>query len=177
MRRAGEGLVDPPFHDLAVVIVGPWNRQGDDCRPPADLAPKRLQRDVGRLATIRHGRHCRSEGTVHEGLERGRRAEAGGEVKELRAGAEEPLLHFLVERNIGASEPVDGLLGIADQEELAGDRLDGMPVRLVRIVRGEQEEHLRLEGVCVLELVDEEMRKALLHSARTTALSRTRSRA
>ena len=78
---------------------------------------------------------------------------------------EELSLGRLVERHVGAAEAVDRLLGIADDEELAGDGARAREVVLEGIVGREQEQDLGLEGVGVLELVDEQVREALLELA------------
>jgi hypothetical protein len=72
------------------------------------------------------------------------------------------LLHLLVKSHIGPPEPIDGLLRIADQKKLAGDRPRRPPVRFLWLIRGEKQEYLRLEGIGVLEFIDEEMAEALL---------------
>src|SRR5262249_46615841 len=88
--------------------------------------------------------------------------EARRQVDEPRALGEEPLLQVLVERNVCAAESIDRLLGITDEEKFARNGTGDLPIRFGRIVRREQKEDLRLKRVGVLELVDEEMRDALL---------------
>ena len=107
-------------------------------------------------------RHRRCKGRVDKGLDRGRRPKTGGEVQEFRAGAKKALLHFLIECDVSASEAVDGLLRIADEKQLAGDGADSAPICAAWIVGGKQKEDLGLEGISVLELVDEEVGEALL---------------
>jgi hypothetical protein len=83
-------------------------------------------------------------------------------VKQFRPSATKALLHILIESHVGAPEPVDRLLRIADQEKFAGNRAGSLPVCLVGVVGGEQEENLGLERIGVLELVDEKVSEALL---------------
>ena len=83
-------------------------------------------------------------------------------MKQFRPSTKKALLHILIESHIGAPEPVYRLLRIADQEEFAGNRAGSLPVRLVGVVGGEQEENLGLERIGVLELVDEKVSEALL---------------
>jgi hypothetical protein len=66
-------------------------------------------------------------------------------------------LHRLVERDVGATEAVDRLLGVADEEELSGRGRAGASLCPDR--GGGR--RLDLDRVGVLELVDEEVREAL----------------
>src|SRR6478736_2147711 len=86
-------------------------------------------------------------------------------MEQFRPDTEKALLHFLIERHVRAPEPVDRLLRIADQEKLAGDRTHCAPVRLAGVVCGEKRKDLGLEGISVLEFVDEKVREALLQLA------------
>ena len=70
--------------------------------------------------------------------------------------------HFLVDSDVRTAEAVDRLLGITNQEQLSWNGPDIAPIGLVSIVGGEQQEDLGLEWVGILELVDEEVGKALL---------------
>ncbi len=68
-------------------------------------------------------------------------------------------------RDVGASEPVDGLLGVADDEEAPGGHLDVGPLSLAgrrRIGGGDAHGQLDLDRVGVLELVEEEPLVALV---------------
>ena len=83
----------------------------------------------------------------------------------------EALPDFAQGGDVGAPEPVDGLLGVADHEEFAGDDryarpIGGLPVGgLVVRVAGEEEGDLRLDRIGVLELVDEDVGEAALEVA------------
>src|SRR5207244_2250049 len=69
--------------------------------------------------------------------------------------------------DVGAAEAVDRLLGVTDQEELAGHEAELPPVALVGLRRrgGKEPGDLGLEGVGVLELVEEEALEAGLGAA------------
>ena len=168
--RIGQRLVDPPIHDASVVAIGPGHRQSDDRRPPRDVGPPGLERNVGGLASIRAGVHDRCEGRIDEGLQRWEAAEACVEVEEFRAGCEQSLFHLLVDSDVRTAEAVDRLLGIADQEQLSRNGTDIAPVGLARIIGGEQQEDLGLEWIGILELVDEEVGKALLQLGANAAV-------
>src|SRR5262249_1429480 len=88
-----ERRVDSRVDDLAEVAIRPRNRQCDKSRPPDDLGPGRLQGDIGRLAAIGGRRHRRSESAIDEGLDRGRRPKAGGEVEQCGSGTKQALLY------------------------------------------------------------------------------------
>ena len=125
----------------------------------------RLQRHIGGLA-VALSAHLRCERGVHRRLQIGDAAEAGGQLdRRRRARRHELALDLLVERNVGAPEPVDRLLRVADEEELAGQYRHLPPVLLLGIIGREQEENLSLQGVGVLELVDEVVRVTLLQLA------------
>ena len=84
----------------------------------------------------------------------------------------EPLTERVVDPDVGATEPIDRLLRIADDEQRArADRVAAC------VVAGQQQQQLRLKRIGVLELVDQDVTKPLLKRARTGAQSRTRSRA
>jgi len=61
-----------------------------------------------------------------------------------------------------APEPIDRLLGIADDEQLARLRANRAPVAFRGVVGGKQQEDLRLQRIGVLELVDEQVSEATL---------------
>ena len=94
--------------------------------------------------------HARREGAVDGGLQRGPRAEAPAEPQELRAPLQELGLGALVEGDVRAPEAVDGLLGVADDEEAAS-------AHRALLVLDEAAQDLDLKGVAVLHLVDEEV--------------------
>src|SRR5262249_16877942 len=94
-------LIDSPFDDFAVIPIRSGNRQGDNRRVAGDLGPRSLERDIGCMARVRPSRHRRSKGPVNEGLDRGRRPKAGGEVQEFRAGSNKALFYLLIDRDVG----------------------------------------------------------------------------
>ncbi len=76
----------------------------------------------------------------------------------------DPAADLAIDRDVGAAEAIDRLLGIADDEETAGLRLRLPPVGLARIVGGEQQQDLGLQRIGVLELVDEDALEAALEA-------------
>ena len=82
------------------------------------------------------------EGRVDESLNRLGGAKAFAEAPFRGAGREKPLADIEVDARIGAAEAVDRLLGIADHEE--------------HFRRRSRREDLRLDGIGVLEFVDED---------------------
>ena len=162
-RRIGQRLLDAEVDDLAEVTVGLGHRQRDDRRLRRDARPDGHERHVGRLSD--RSRHARRERGVHGGLDLGDGPEAHRQVLEHRAGVDQPPLHRLVERDVGAPEAIDRLLRIADEEQLPGNRPHAGPVALVGIVGREEQQDLGLERIGVLELVDEDVREARLEVA------------
>src|SRR5207249_1494515 len=76
-----------------------------------------------------------------------------------------PAHDLAVGLEVGAAEEVDRLLRIADDHELLGLDLDAPPVGLAGVRSlGEVEEDLPLEGVGVLELVDDDHPEAALQT-------------
>jgi hypothetical protein len=71
----------------------------------------------------------------------------------------------LVDRDVRTPEPIDGLLGVAHQEDLSRNRGRVAPGALLGIVGGEQQQDLGLQRIGVLELVDEEVGEARLIAA------------
>ena len=66
------------------------------------------------------------------------------------------------DQHLTSPEPIDRLLRIAYEEELAGNRSDRTPVRFIWVAGGEEQKYLRLERIGVLRFINEEMTKALL---------------
>ena len=64
----------------------------------------------------------------------------------------------MVQRQVGSPEAVDRLLRVADEERTAGrdGHFPPRPLARVRVVRREQHRDLDLQGIGVLELVDQE---------------------
>ena len=95
------------------------------------------------------------EDALHQRPDRAQGAEVRLE-KEHVAELCEALPDHLVERDVGAPEAVDALLGVPDHEERAGSRRHGAPVVAGLRVAREQQQDLGLQGIGVLELVDED---------------------
>ena len=95
-----------------------------------------------------------------------------------RAGGDQPALHRLVERHVGAPEPVDRLLGIADEEELAGRGRDALPVGVSAGSAAARSSRISAcSGSVSWNSSTKMCVKRRCRSARTAAWSRTRSRA
>ena len=74
----------------------------------------------------------------------------------------ERLAEPLVKSDVGAAKPIDRLFGIAHQEQLAGERRNVPPVRLLRIIRSEKQEDLSLQRVSILKLVHKDVLELVL---------------
>ena len=161
-RTVDGGGGDPPL------AVGARNRQHDDAGLRVGVVPKRRQGHVVGLVRARSARrgrgtgHQRREGPVHETLDAGHAAEAGGQGQGRHAGGLQLALHLPVHADVRPPEPVDRLLGVADDEQLARRRPNPAPVPLGRVAGRQQQDDLRLQGVGVLELVDEDAGEAPL---------------
>ena len=101
------------------------------------------------------------EACVHEVQDRGAGSEVGRDREHacgiLRA---ECLARPEIGAHFGAAEAIDGLLGVADQEERARTDLETSPLGRCRISWGlaaQAPEDLRLQRIGVLELVDEDV--------------------
>ena len=77
------------------------------------------------------------------------------------AAVERAGLHLVVDRDVGAAEAVDRLLGIADHEQLAVHRAQPAPLPDVFGVARQVKRELDLDRVGVLELVDQDRPEAL----------------
>ena len=99
-------------------------------------------------------------------------------VRWRRAVAEQLPAHIVVDLHVGAAEAVDGLLRVADDEELPRHRTHGLPIALARVVGRQQQQKLGLQRIGVLELVHEDAGAPFLQlPARRSRRSSTRSRA
>src|SRR5665647_3391690 len=139
-------------------------------RDPRPLGRRTVRLDplVPRLATlalvvVEHGGEH-----VVDPPDRSRRgaevlADGGDHAGAIRLAVHQPL-HLVVEGDVGAPEAVDGLLGIADHEELARLEDHVAPVGGQRLAFAEQEDDLGLQRIGVLELVDQQVPEALLQA-------------
>src|SRR5206468_6232444 len=96
-------------------------------------------------------------------------AEAGLQRDLNGAGGFQELVHISINRHIGAAEPVNRLLRVADDEELAGNRLRVFPLGDRWIGGRQQHDDLGLQRIGVLKLVDEDALEPLL-KARSDSL-------
>ena len=83
----------------------------------------------------------------------------------MRATRREQLAYLAVRLDVGAAEPVNRLLRVADNEQLARNRSDRAPVALLRVVGREQQEDLRLQRIGILKFVDEDVAEPRLKRA------------
>ncbi len=125
----------------------------------------RVERHVRGLAAVLASRHPRRERGVDRRLKAGRAPEARRQVDEACAAREELALDPLVEHHVRSTESVDRLLGIADYEQLSGDRHRPGEVGLERVPGGQEQEDLGLQRIGVLKLVDQDMSEPPLELA------------
>ena len=167
---------------------------GDGVRDPAgvlidDGGPGRARRarqeaeDARRsLFTLRGERHpggllrpspspgkMLREDAVDPAAEAPGRTEVGRQLQQT-AALLEAVADGAVGLDVGAAEAIDGLLGIAHDEEAAGLRRELSPVLLLRVLARQVEEDLGLDRVGVLELVDEDGQEAFLEGAPDTGM-------
>ena len=159
--RALDGIEHHPLP----IAVGARDGKGHDRGLALRRRSMRVELHVVRLVILGRRLHRVRHRGVHELLNRGHGPKAHGEMDPPRPGAHQLVLHALVERDVGPSEPVDRLLGVGDEEKLPRDGHHLAPVVLGGIRRGEKEKDLGLEGIGVLELVDEDVSEARLELA------------
>ena len=168
-RRHGRGDRGHEGADLAVAVLRkPLRGHGEGEGPRAaavDLVPVRDERPRGGVEVP--VREHLVEPLVDEGDDRRDRAEVGGEGEGLAAASLDEALRLLVDRDVGAAEAVDRLLGVADDEELARLQAAAAPVGrgLPLRVLGQEERDLGLQRVGVLELVHQDEVEAPLEVA------------
>ncbi len=138
------------------------------------LQPVRLHPLVARLATRlllvveEAGEHV-----VDPAQDRRRRAEVLADGLDASASARlrpHQVLDLVVHGDVSPAEAVDGLLGVAHHEELAGLEHDPPPRVGLRPALAEEEDDLRLERIGVLELVDQEIAEAPLQQSPRVAI-------
>src|SRR5688572_31689448 len=102
------------------------------------------------------------EGGVDDALDGWNGAKALTQFHAQRTALLEQPADITVGLHVGAPEPVDRLLRVADDEQLAGDRADVPPPGLARIAGRQEQQQLGLQRIRVLELVHEDPLEALL---------------
>ena len=153
------GLAGAQLGRTGLVVVGVAPEHADR-RPDRRVGPdaveglvRRLRRQPAPLG----GLDEQAEHVVDRVDQRPAGAVVGGERHAVAAGAE-PLGGPQEQRDVGPAEPVDRLLGVADEEQPAGlgrrPRPTGVGAGVGR--GGDEDGQLDLDGVGVLELVDEE---------------------
>src|SRR5207237_7126506 len=130
-----------------------------------DRASIRRQRDVAGLKRRGIAGHDRRKRGVDERLNPGHAAETRRQLGCPGAAVDEPPADVPIDPDVRASKAINRLLGIPDDEEPAWHRNDLAPVVFLGVLRREQQEDLGLQRVGVLELVDKNMREALLEAA------------
>ena len=158
----GEALLDGGVGQVSPFAVGLRHREGDERRLVPFGRSVALERNVVRLSADGIGLYLRREGRVDGQLQRPHGAEVSLQVDHSHPGGLEDLLDLLVQDHVGAAEPIDRLLGVSHQKELSGNGPDPAPVRLLGVVRRQQQQDLRLQRVRVLELVDEDVAEVFL---------------
>ena len=149
----------------AALPVRLGNRQSDHGGLMPKIGPIRRQRDVLRLKRRAIAGHRRTERRVDDALNRRRRAKARMEKRAPRAARRKHVADLLIRLDVGAPEPVNRLLRIADDEQFARMRRDPAPIGFGGIVGRQQHQDLGLQRIAVLELVDEDPREAGLKRA------------
>ncbi len=126
------------------------------------IGARRLQRHVAGLQGLPVAVHHRRERSVHDALNVGHASKALVQLDLDRTGRHEAVADSLIRPDVGPPEPVDRLLRVADDEELARHGCDVLPPRLPGVGRRKQQQQLGLERIGILELVDEDPLEALL---------------
>ena len=106
--------------------------------------------------------HDLLERRVYDTLDVGAGAETRLQRDLNSAGFFQQLVHISIHRHVGAAESVDRLFRIADDEELAANRLRVLPFGNRWIGGRQQHEDLGLQRIGVLKLVDKDALEALL---------------
>ena len=135
----GQRLLDRHRRDVAA-SAWPRHRQRHDRRLPAGLLPARRQRDVAGLQRVGVLDHDLTEPCRQHVADS---ALAAGGQRQMARAVREQLTADVVDLDVGATEAVDGLLRVADDEQLARHGPHGTPVPLMRVVRGQQQQELR----------------------------------
>jgi hypothetical protein len=143
---------------LAAELIGPGLRvelaEGEhDRRPPRARRARRLvEFDVAGLHTRLAREHC-----VEHGVERGEQLRVRAEVRRdlFMLAFERAVADLVVDRDVGAAEAVDRLLGVPDDREPARRWAKRPPVAVRLLVACEEQRELRLNGIGVLEFVDQ----------------------
>ncbi len=153
--RPGALLLERGLGD-AVPAVGPGHREGDHRRLRPAAHAVALQVDRLRLHALL-GDHRLPEGLVEEDVDAGHRAERAAKGDHGAAGLDDAVREPLVEPQIRATEAVDRLLRVADEEERPGRRRGLRPLGGLLRLAGQAPGDLHLHDVGVLHLVDEDM--------------------
>ena len=159
LHRPGDEVGDPRRvlpDDLLFPVVADV-REGDLPNAPVRSLLVRIQ-------PLERGLHVRAlrgerplKPPVGQVADRRQGPEVGRQGEHRPARALENPLHLVVGVDVGPAEPVDGLLGVAHHEERAGAHPDLAPGGLLNAFAGQEQDHLGLHRVRVLELVHEQV--------------------
>ena len=126
------------------------------------IAAKRLEGHVFRLQHFRIAGHHRREGGIDSVLDVRPGAKTGAQRHAFSARPLQHLIDAPIDSHVSATETINRLFGVADQEQFPRNRSSFAPVRLSRITGGQQQQNLGLQRIGVLELIDEDSFEALL---------------
>src|SRR5215204_1378696 len=124
------------------------------------IVTRSLERYVTRLPGIDIAVQHRREGGIDDPLQVLDAAKTLAQLDEPGATLNQLFADLPVDMHVGATEPVDRLLRIANQEQLAGRWIDVLPARLAGIRRSQEQEDFRLQRIGVLEFVHEQTAEA-----------------
>ena len=118
----------------------------------------RREGDVAGLEGLIVGAHLVAKCRVHESLDLRHAPVAGRQLHmtstvSLKLGADVP-----IRRDVGASEPVDGLFRVSDDEQLSSERRDTAGIGVARIVGGQQQQDIGLDRIGILKFVNKDSR-------------------
>ena len=126
-------------------------------QPPFRL-PHRVKRGKSRLVSVRLLWKDVLKHRIVPLSQRIERAEICGQMKYLSASFLDLFLHKIVGVDIGPPEPEYRLLRVAHQKQRPRPWRQFVPVFLLRVGPRQIKENLCLDRVCVLELIDQDMR-------------------
>ena len=159
--RVGQRGLDLATRDV-FLTVGSRHRQRHDGRLTGMIGARRLQRHVAGLEGLPVAIHHRRERRIHDTLNIGNAAKALVQLDPDGPGRNEAVADSVIGPDIGPPEPVNRLLRVADDEELARHRSDVLPARLAGVGRRQEQQQIGLERIRILELVDEDPLEVLL---------------
>src|SRR5215510_4337706 len=165
-------FIDSPLNDLAEIAVRPGNRQRDHCGLTFRTVPELCQRHIFCLSRTSVIRAARSGlwSAFHHSLESGvdsllncrYGSETDIKVELFTTSGLYLLFDLFIQRDVRTTKPINRLLGIADDKELAWNRPHSPPVFFIRLVGRQQHQQFGLQRIGVLKLIDEDVCESLL---------------